>query len=276
MSPEDPKVLFVLYYKSPPHSFELIQRAESQLEHFYNPVIRLEAIGTPAETLNFAVKAHQERDGRPFDWVVPFDPHLLWEDGGVEQFMEDLEKADANPSIGYVSYPVYQHGPQVGVKDWLGEPKHAFFRLLAAFRVKALHSVGGFSAATSGRNWMWRTEMAITDQGWHHLDSGVCVARHHDPDLTLQYHLEQAFMSGRDAMDLYHHNRGHPLIHEGTNVLAGKVALMSKRNWDNVYWQCIELLRILGGGESLDRYPKTQVQASTLQLWVHEEAGEKP
>ena len=263
----NPRVLFVLYYQSPPHTDDLIQRAREELKDL--PYARVRGDGPPAETFNRAMK-----DLINTDWVVPFDPHLRWEDGGVRQFMEDLAKADNDPRVGYVSYPVYQHGPQVRCKDWIGSPQYAFFRLLAAFRVDALKSCGGFTAASSGRNWMWRTEMAIMDQGWRHLDSGVCVASHLDPDLTLQYHLQQTFMAGRDAADLNLRARGHPLIHEGTVQLVNKVMLMRKRNWDNVYWQCRELLRLLGAGEALGLLPKEPVQMATLQLRVHEDLEE--
>ena len=270
MSPQDPRVLFVLYYQSPPHTKELITRVSGELANL--KYVLKPASGPPAHTLNEVLEGLWSGNA---DWVVPFDPHLRWEPEGAAQFLEDLQKADHDDRVGYVSYPVYQHGPQVRCKDWIGSPKYAFFRLLAAFRVDALKSCGGFTAASSGRNWMWRTEMAIMDQGWRHLDSGVCVASHCDPDLTLQYHLQQTFMAGRDGADLNLKARGHPLIHEGTVQLVNKVMLMSKRNWDNVYWQCRELLRLLGAGEALGLLPVSPVQMATLQLRVHSDLDEE-
>jgi len=264
----DPKVLFVLYYKSPPHTDALIDRATEQLTDLH--YVHAPATGPPAQTLNEVLNGLWGKT----EWVVPFDPHLRWDD--VDQFLVDLRLADGDPRVGYISYPVYQHGPQQPpqLAQWLGSPQYSIFRLLAAFRVDALKSCGGFQAATSGRNWMWKTEMAINDQGWRHMDGGVVVANHHDPELTLEQHLLNAYWSGRDALDLYQHGRGHPLIHEGTQQLAGKVALCDKQNWDNVYYQCLELLRLLGGGLALDRLPREAVRPATIQTVIHEHERE--
>jgi len=158
----NPRVLFVLYYKKPPHTFELIERAEQQLEDLR--YIHFEAVGSPAQTLNECLRMYHDHVTIQPDWVVGWDPHFQWLPDGVKLFMERVRAGDKDPRCGWVSAPVQVHGEQAnGWAPFLKDMPGQVYRLLVAFRVAALQTIGGFHGVPpAGRNWLMTRRCAST------------------------------------------------------------------------------------------------------------------
>lgn len=263
MSAERPKVLFVLYYQSPPHTDDLIFRAEHELVSNNLLYQRYEATGPPATTLNEFLDIN---DYHP-DWVVAFDPHFQWIQRGHTTALDVLHHLPSPHSTGAVCYPCVQHGPQDQWKNYLGDIPTPPMRLLCTFNVHALQAIGGFKGAESGRNWLMATIMALEDQGYTtEYPRMAPIARHVDPDLSMSYFLRQRFMSGRDMGQLWMANKGHPHFQPDTLQRMALLQGLPRANIDRLVYRTLEGVWLLGALQGLGWIPQSTIPGGRIEF----------